>query len=575
MKKKQEKKESTVKDEKVSGITDAKIAYGTDAWLKDILMANHYVSADDMASAENFSQKNTIPLARALVQKEFVTRDIIGQAIAESLNIPYADLNSHPAQKEHVLEIPEEKARALRAVIFKKQDTELVITTDTPWLANIQTELKKLFPGKKIILAYSLTEDIDAAFLYYRHVLQTRFNEIIQAQKRIVPEILEQIFEDALSFRASDIHFEPQEKETLIRFRIDGVLQEAGRVSKEYYGNILNRLKVQARIRTDEHASAQDGAIRYTQKDGTHVDMRMSIAPILDGEKVVIRLLAKYVQDLTLAHLGLSQKHYDLLINASKKPFGMIIVAGPTGSGKTTTLYSLIKLLHRPEINITTLEDPVEYKITGINQIQVNPQTNLTYAKGLRSIVRQDPNIILVGEIRDEETAEIAVNAALTGHLLFSTFHANDAATAIPRLLDMSVEPFLLSSTLELIISQRLIRKICEHCRVSTKMPRKEIEKMINAEGYFQETTITLYKGKKCELCNGSGYKGRTAIFEFIHATPELQDLVLKHPSMQQIRALAHRQGSLPMFEDGIEKVKQGITTIEELLRVAVPPQKM
>lgn len=548
------------------------LTYGTDAWLKDILLLNHYISADALASAEIFSQKNLISLTNALLQKELITKDIIGQAIAESIDIPYTDLNSYPPQKEQVLEIPEQSARTLRVVLFKKQEKTLTITTDTPWLPNIQTALKNLFPNKKILLTYSLTEDIDAALLQYRQTLQTRFGEIIKSQKRIIPEILEQIFDDALSFSASDIHFEPQEQDTLIRFRIDGILQEAGRVSKEYYGNILNRLKVQARIRTDEHASAQDGAIRYIQKNGSRVDMRISIAPILDGEKVVIRLLGEYVKNLTLASLGLSQKNYNTLLRSASKPFGMILVAGPTGSGKTTTLYSLIKLLHRLEINITTLEDPVEYRISGINQIQINPQTNLTYAKGLRSIVRQDPDIILVGEIRDKETTEIAVNAALTGHLLFSTFHANDAATAIPRLLDMGSEPFLLSSTLELIISQRLVRKICENCRVSIIESRKQLGKIIpNVQKYFPKKTITLYHGKGCAQCNGSGFKGRTAVFEFIQATPELQDLVLKDPSMRQIWILAQKQGSRSMFEDGIEKVKHGLTTIQELLRVTTP----
>lgn len=546
--------------------------YGTDAWLKDILLLNHYISADALASAEIFSQKNHIPFVHTLLQKELITKDIMGQAIAESLDIPYVDLNSYPLQKEQVLEIPEQSAKTLRIVLFKKQEKTITITTDTPWLPNIQTALKNLFPDKKILLAYSLTEDIDTALLHYRQTLQTRFGEIITSQKRIIPEILEQIFDDALSFCASDIHFEPQEQDTLIRFRIDGILQEAGRVSREYYGNILNRLKVQARIRTDEHASAQDGAIRYIQKNGSRVDMRISIAPILDGEKVVIRLLGEYVKNLTLTNLGLSQKNYDILLRSASKPFGMILVAGPTGSGKTTTLYSLIKLLHRPEINITTLEDPVEYRISGINQIQINTQTNLTYAKGLRSIVRQDPDIILVGEIRDKETTEIAVNAALTGHLLFSTFHANDAATAIPRLLDMGSEPFLLSSTLELIISQRLVRKICENCRVSTTESRKQLGKIIpNIQKYFPKETITLYRGKGCVQCNGSGFKSRTAVFEFIQATPELQDLILKDPSMRQIWALAQKQGSQSMFEDGIEKVKHGLTTIQELLRVATP----
>lgn len=254
----------------------------------------------------------------------------------------------------------------------------------------------------------------------------------------------------------------------------------------------------------------------------------------------------------------------------------MILVAGPTGSGKTTTLYGLLKLVNSPDVNITTIEDPVEYKVLGVNQIQINPQTNLTFAKGLRSIVRQDPDIILVGEIRDNETAEIAVNAALTGHLLYSTFHANDAATAIPRLLDMGIEPFLLASTLEVIVAQRLVRKICDHCKHSVTKSAGDFTtpQLKSSLSYFEGKSITLYEGKKCEMCGHTGYKGRTAIFEFIQITPEMQNLILRSPSTQEIWQLARKEGSKTLFEDGIEKVKAGVTTLEELLRVAEPPQQ-
>ena len=383
------------------------------------------------------------------------------------------------------------------------------------------------------------------------------------SQTRVAPEIIDEIVADALAFKASDIHFEPQEKEVVVRFRVDGVLHEAGRFAKEVYENILNRIKVQAHMRIDEHFSAQDGAIRFVKEKGT-VDMRVSVIPTLDGEKVAIRLLAEYVKGFTFADLGVSEKDQAAFLRAAKKPFGMILVTGPTGSGKTTTLYALLKMLNDPTVNITTIEDPVEYKILGVNSIQVNPQTNLTFAKGLRSIVRQDPDIVLVGEIRDLETAEIAVNAALTGRLLFSTFHANDAATSIPRLLDMGVEPFLMASTLELVIAQRLVRKICDQCRVSFTS---------NDKRFFPKTSSTLYQGKGCKNCGNTGYKGRTAIFEFIEIDDALEDLILKHPSSKEIWELAQKNGAHSLFEDGLEKVKNGITTIDELLRVAQPPK--
>lgn len=433
--------------------------------------------------------------------------------------------------------------------------------------------LATVFSQSKVIIAYGLPEDIDAALFHYRKPLATRFTKILEKQKRVAPEILDEIFSDAFSYHASDIHFEPRHKEVIIRFRVDGVLQEAGRISKEHYENILNRIKVTSNLRIDEHFAAQDGSLHY-QKDNSVFDLRTSIVPTVEGEKAVLRILASYIKGLSLSDLGLSPEDQSVVEENAQKPFGMILITGPTGSGKTTTLYALLTLLNRSDVNITTIEDPVEYKTLGINQIQVNPQTNLTFAKGLRSIVRQDPDTILVGEIRDEETAEVAVNAALTGHLLLSTFHANDAATAIPRLLDMGVEPFLLSSTLELLVAQRLVRKICEHCRYSTDMSQKEIAaKYKGAEQFFADKTVTLYQGKGCDNCGHSGYKGRTAIFELINITKEIQELILKNPSSTEVWKLAQKQGAKRMFEDGIEKVKRGVTTLEELQRVAEAPQ--
>jgi type II secretory ATPase GspE/PulE/Tfp pilus assembly ATPase PilB-like protein len=381
--------------------------------------------------------------------------------------------------------------------------------------------------------------------------------------------LVNEIFNDAINLRASDIHFEPNEKEVIVRFRIDGMLIEAGNLPKENYENILNRIKVLSQMRIDEHYAAQDGAIRYFFDNG-RVDMRVSVVPVVEGEKVVIRLLSQYVRSFSLYDLGLNSEHEKYLKTSAKKPHGMIIVTGPTGSGKTTTLYALLKFLNKPEINLTTIEDPVEYRLPGINQIQVNSNTNLTFAKGLRSIVRQDPDIILVGEIRDIETAEISVNAALTGHLLLSTFHANDAASTIPRMLDMGVEPFLLSSTLELIIGQRLVRKICENCKTSYNISKSDLKKEVpGLEKYFTKNINTLYKGKGCDVCNGTGYKGRSAIFEFLQITPELEELILKNPSSIEIKKLANKVNGATMFFDGIEKTKSGITTIDEVKRVA------
>ncbi len=430
--------------------------------LKQILLEGNYITEEDIENSEKHIKKNHGSFAEYLLAHDLLTKDLLGQAVAEKLKIAYADLNSYPPAREQILRIPENIAKKFRVIFFSENDGKITITTDKP-SKKILEPLKKLFSNKKIKIAYSLTEDIDNSLMHYQKNLETRFAKIIKQQRRVAPEIIKEIFKDAIDFRTSDIHFEPQDKEVVIRFRIDGVLHEAGRIPKEYYENILNRIKVQSNLRIDEHFSTQDGAMRYSYEENKLIDMRISIALTLDGEKITIRLLSSYVQSFTLSDLEFSDKNQKLIEAASKKPFGMILVTGPTGSGKTTTLYAILKILNRPEVNITTIEDPAEYKIVGVNQIQVNSQTNLTFSKGLRSIVRQDPDIILVGEIRDEETAEISVNAVLTRHLLLSTFHSNDAATSIPRLLDMNVEPFLLSSTLEIIIAQRLVRKICEN----------------------------------------------------------------------------------------------------------------
>lgn len=543
-----------------------------DAKIQEILLAGSYVTKEDMDKAQEFANTHHAPLVDYLFAEGLVTKDLLGQAIAESLGVPYADLNSNQPSREQTLRIPEELAKKFRIVLFRESEEGLTITTDDPANEGIPAILEKLSTHGEVTLAYSLPEDIDAVFLYYQKPLETRFSKIIREEKRVAPEILEEIFNDAFSYHASDIHFEPQPDDVLVRFRVDGMMREAGHIPKEHYENLLNHIKIRSRLRIDEHFAAQDGSLHY-QKDGNVVDMRTSVVPTVEGEKAALRILTNYSQGFTLADLGLSEAHREAIERASQKPFGMLLVTGPTGSGKTTTLYVILKLLNNADVNITTIEDPVEYKVQGINQIQVNLQTNLTFASGLRSIVRQDPDIILVGEIRDAETAEIGVNAALTGHLLLSTFHANDAATAIPRLLDMGVEPFLLASTLELIVAQRLVRKICDQCRYSVVFSLADLsEKFKLAKQFFTDKRITLYQGKGCKACTDSGYSGRTAIFELILMSPQMKELILQRPSNQNIWKLTRQEGSTSLFEDGIEKVKSGATTLEELLRVAEPP---
>lgn len=538
--------------------------------LKKVLLDGSYLSAEQLKSAEIQTKTRRLSLADYLIAEELLTKDLIGQAVAESLDLPYYDLKAHPPTRTQVEKISEVNARKYRLVLVSEDRKVLTLTTDSQSGKTLLTTLKKVFPGKSLSLNYSLTEDIDKAFLHYQKPLEKRLLKIIEDNVNLAPALLDQIFAEALALKTSDIHFEPQANVVLVRFRVDGLMREVARLPREYYDNLLNRLKVQSRMRIDAHFAAQDGALRH-QHENDVVDIRVSIVPTIEGEKVVLRLLAAYVQNFSLSTLGLSGGDQAEIQAAASKPFGMILVVGPTGSGKTTTLYALLKILNQPSVNLTTIEDPVEYKVAGVNQIQVNPLTDLTFAKGLRSIVRQDPDIILVGEIRDHETVEIAVNAALTGHLLLSTFHANDAASAMPRLLDMGTEPFLLSSTLNLIVAQRLVRKICNNCKHSISVTANSLP-VARAETYFGKGKLTLYEGKTCEACNYTGYSGRMAIIEIIRMTPELKELLITHPSAQQIWQLARKQGSRSLFEDGVDKVRAGFTTLTELLRVAEPP---
>ena len=378
----------------------------------------------------------------------------------------------------------------------------------------------------------------------------------------------------ASKVNASDIHIDPLEKNIRVRFRIDGVLESSIFLPKNIHGEIISRIKVLSRLRTDEHQSTQDGRFRYIfpeTKDASSkfVDLRVSIVPTYHGENAVMRLLSDKAENFSLGNLGFSKSDEKKIRNAIEKPSGMILATGPTGSGKTTTLYTLIKMLNSPEVSIVTIEDPIEYSIDNIEQIQVNARHGLTFANGLRSILRQDPNIVMVGEIRDSETANIAVNTALTGHLLLSTLHTNDAATTLPRLLDMNIEEYLVASTISIAIGQRLVRKICNDCKEKHKMTKTlrnsfhdtSFAKLIKKDQIF-------YKGKGCKKCNNSGYKGRICINEVLVADEIIREAILRKASASEIKTLAINRGMTTMLEDGFKKVIEGITTPEEVLRV-------
>ena len=367
----------------------------------------------------------------------------------------------------------------------------------------------------------------------------------------------------ASSVSASDIHFEPYEDETIVRIRMDGVLHDYTKIPNSLYQEVVSRIKVMAKLNVAEKRVPQDGKIRVRigSKD---YDIRVSTIPTLHGERVVLRLLEKTGSLLTLNELGLSERDVEKVKRLAQRPYGIVLVTGPTGAGKSTTLYAMLLHVKNPKKNIITIEDPVEYQVKGISQIQVNPKVGLTFAAGLRSILRQDPDIIMVGEIRDPETAEVAVQAALTGHLVLSTLHTNDAPSAITRLKDMGIEPFLIASSLEGVIAQRLVRKICEHCKEPYEPTREELREL----GLPESENFVFYRGRGCEHCLGTGYRGRTGIFEVLELDEELKKLINQTQDANEIRELARNKGFRTMLEDGIDKILGGITTSSEVLSV-------
>ncbi len=545
--------------------------------IAEILLAGDYITKKELFQAKGIIKHQHAKLEDYLLSRNLLSRELLGQAIAEYFKTSYVDLNTAVPVKETVLQLSEQVAHKFNIVLYKKDKDTVFLATDNPKKHGLKSAVKADLKVKNIKVAYALSEDIAVILLYYNKRLITRFSKIIKQGVTVAPDILNEVFHDAVLFGASDVHFEPEEKDVVVRFRIDGILKEAGNIPRQFYNNVLNRIKILARLRIDEHETIQDGGIRI-EIEKESVNMRISIVPTIRGEKIAARILSHYVKGFTFEDLGISQENQDIIEKNAKKPFGMILVTGPTGSGKTTTLYSILKYVNTPEINITTIEDPVEYRIPGINQIQVNEGRNITFSQGLRSIVRQDPDVVLVGEIRDKETVDIALNAALTGHLLLSTFHANNAASSLPRLTFMGAETFLLSSTVELVISQRLVRRICEQCKVSYIANREHLKKEIPYEHkkFFPEKSVRLYKGKgigrdgkTCTTCSGIGYSGRVGIYEFLEVDRGLKNLILTKPSAQDIWKMAREKGTKSLLEDGLDKVKHGMTTLEEVMRVA------
>jgi type II secretory ATPase GspE/PulE/Tfp pilus assembly ATPase PilB-like protein len=528
------------------------------------------------------SKSKKVPFHKILLDNELLTDENLGQILAELFGVPFVKLSQVAIPHEVLTLLPQVYAKSQQIIVFRADQTGVHVATTNP--AN-QTTLAFVVKktGLPVSVYFTTEREIDGALLLYAKNVTQAFEDIIQenvakvkgATKADPPiiKIVDTILSYAHHNKASDIHIEPTETFLLVRFRIDGILHDIVELPKDLHEQIVTRIKVLARLRTDEHLAAQDGKIHYAVDEET-VDVRVSIVPITDGEKIVMRLLSERSRQLSLTDLGFGAQDLEKVKEAYEKPYGMIMATGPTGSGKTTTMYAVLKLLNKRDVNIMTIEDPVEYDIEHINQIQVNAKTNLTFAAGLRSIVRQDPDIILVGEIRDEETANIAINAAMTGHLVLSTLHTNDSATAIPRLMDMKIEPFLVGSTVNVVIAQRLIRKICLSCRTSIDLTRATLEKEhgkeVLAKLFGTKTSIRAYEGKGCEVCHQTGFTGRVGIFEVLVINDAIRQAIVKRENASVIRDIAVKQGMATMLDDGIQKVKEGLTTIDEVMRSTV-----
>jgi len=584
--------------------------------LIDLLLRGDFISRREARVVKRYAIKNRVHVAQAISDLSIMPDEQIGVLVADIEGIPFINISSLHIPTEIIKVVPGNIAKDHSIMPFQIEDGTLYVATD-----NIhQKELMQFLEKKtrlKISLVYAARSDIKDALRVYETPLKEKLNKAkksIEAKAEregaeMIASLLDDIIYSAALEHASDIHLEPQKDEVFVRARIDGILKDILSLPIEFHETIITRIKVLANLRTDEHRAAQDGRIKMEFPDMT-VTLRVSIIPIYNGEKVVLRLLASQAS-LKLEALGYSAEHLKLIKTGIKKSHGMILVTGPTGCGKTTTLYSVLRILNTRDVNLSAIEDPVEIRLEGVNQIQVNNGANLSFANGLRSILRQDPDIILVGEIRDVETAKIAVNAALTGHLVLATLHTNDAASTLPRLLEMGVEHFLVASTVNVLIAQRLVRRICPYCISSEEKSLKDLLELFSAFETFhpdimlerqfghadtaasrspipseknaesQEKLeksqqpaveppeqVRVFKGIGCETCHQTGYRGRVAIAEFIEVDQDIRDLIKKEALANEIVDVAQQKGMITMMEDGFEKVLNGMTTVEEVLRV-------
>jgi type IV pilus assembly protein PilB len=566
--------------------------------LKKILLKTEILTDEQFQQYLKEAKEKNKKLESYLLEKKAVTPMMLYESAATYYKIPFIDLKTQTIRKDVLFMVPEPIATSHSIIAFDANDTEIKLAMLDPEDLEIIEFLEKK-TGLKAIINLTTPDSISETIKQYHKSLKAEFDYLSDddtkktdaetdlkklAEDLPVVRIVDTLLEYSVIEGASDIHIEPEEKNVLVRYRIDGILKNVMVLPKSVQSGIVARIKILANLKVDEHRMPQDGRFKITTEE-YKVSFRVSILPTFDGEKIVLRLLNEQAQVLTLEQLGFLPKPLDKIKKNISKPHGIILVTGPTGSGKTTTLYTVLNILNTPEVNISTIEDPIEYRMAHVNQSQTNSKIGYTFASGLRAFLRQDPDIIMVGEIRDKETAEIAVHAAMTGHLVLSTLHTNDAAQTMPRLSEMGVPSFLIATTTNIIVAQRLVRKICPDCIQSFNLDNeqiKELEKQLDIESILEtmekEKTIIsakkglksllFYRGKGCKRCNNTGYKGRMGIYEVLENNDEIQSLMLKNASAPEIRRQALANGMITMSEDGFIKAKNGITTLEEIMRV-------
>ena len=563
----------------------------TEEKLKEIMLESGLVSDEDFTVAQNEAHRSRQSTADILIGTGKVPEEYFTELISPYYGAPVINLKKETIDGAVLELVPEIYAKSKNIVLFnydKEKSIAKLAMLDPFDYGTIEFVRAKLNVWVEPYL--TTLPSLRYGLKHYKKKIGMEFEEIISenieqslviaGEKDLsktatavpIVSILDNIIEHAVTLNTSDIHFEPLEHELLVRFRIDGIMSEILSLPKAIAPILVARVKILGNLQIDEHRVPQDGRFGFEMDDGGGIDIRVNIMPVFHGEKVEMRILKSSARPLTLKDLGFSEEASAILESEIKKPHGMILVTGPTGHGKTTTLYAILHLLNTPSVNITTIEDPIEYEFPRVNQTQVNQKAGITFANGLRALLRQNPDIIMIGEIRDNETVEIAVHAALTGHLVLSSLHTNDAPSALPRLLDMGAPAFLLSSTVNLIVAQRLVRRICASCTESYKASpeiiriiKAQVEISDNAEASIPET---LYRGRGCNVCSMSGFQGQVGIFELFRVTEAIRELILREATVSEVRKKAIEDGMTTMFEDGLDKVERGVTTIEEVLRV-------